>query len=110
MISMFPSPSGERAGRYDASNRSQIRRIEMPETGRATANHCAQSSGGSIACKAIRFCGDEMGELCPPIFAARAIASCSPKVKSPLDICGVGALTIRHGPKADFGGRVRRMG
>lgn len=49
--------------------------IETAETGNATANHEAQSISGSIAASAIRFCGDEMGELCPPMLAAKAIAS-----------------------------------
>jgi len=66
--------------------------IEMAETGKATTNHLAQSSGGSIAWRAMRFCGEDMGELWPPILAARAMAR------------------IRQGPKDDFGGSVRRMG
>lgn len=76
LISMSPSPSGERAGLYEMRSKNQIKTIETAETGRATANHDAQSSAGSIFWSAIRFCGDEMGELCPPIFAANAIASC----------------------------------
>jgi hypothetical protein len=51
--------------------------IEMAETGKATTNHLAQSSGGSIAWRAMRFCGEDMGELWPPILAARAMASCN---------------------------------
>ena len=42
----------------------------------ATANHEAQSIWGSMACMAMRFCGEEMGEDWPPMFAARAMASC----------------------------------
>jgi len=76
LISIYPSPSGERAGRYDARRSNHMRIIEIPETGRATANHCAQPKGWSMASIAIRFCGDEIGELCPPILAANAIASC----------------------------------
>lgn len=49
--------------------------METNETGRATANHCNQLIGGFICPKAITFCGEEIGELCPPMFAANAIAS-----------------------------------
>jgi hypothetical protein len=69
-----------------------MRTIEIAETGSETANQLAQSSDGSIAWSAIRFCGEEIGELWPPIFAARAIAK------------------IRHGAKFDFAGRVLRIG
>lgn len=72
-ISMSPSPSGERAGWYETNSSSQMSTTEMPETGSATANQLAQSSCGSISCSAMRFCGEEMGELCPPILAARAM-------------------------------------
>ena len=75
LISISPSPSGDRAGWYDARRSSQMRKIEIPDTGRATINHCIQLTWGSMACSAIKFCGDEIGELCPPILAASAIAS-----------------------------------
>lgn len=52
-----------------------MRTIEIADTGRETANHPSQSTGGSISASAIKFCGEEIGELWPPIFAARAIAS-----------------------------------
>lgn len=45
-----------------------------------------------MCCRVIRFCGDDIGELCPPMFAASAMAR------------------IKHGPKDDLGGRVRRIG
>lgn len=48
----------------------------MPETGSAIMNQRPQSSGGSIACSAIRFWGDEIGDDWPPMLAASAIASC----------------------------------
>jgi len=64
----------------------------MKETGSATANHCPQDTGGSMYFMVMRFCGEEMGELWPPMLAANAIAR------------------IRHGAKEDLGGRVRRMG
>lgn len=47
--------------------------MEMADTGIDTANQLAQSSGGSIAARAMRFCGDEIGDDCPPIFAASAM-------------------------------------
>ena len=114
LISIFPSPSGERAGRYDTSSSSHIRIIEIPATGRATPNHCAQLTAGSMAPIAIRFCGDEMGEHCPPILAASAIASCH-RNRNWMSFRGKNELihskpTIRHGAKADFGGSVRNIG
>lgn len=75
-ISISPSPSGERAGRYITSNSSQMSTMEIMDTGSATANQLAQSSLGSIAARAIRFCGDDIGELWPPMLAAKAMASC----------------------------------
>ena len=113
LISISPSPSGERAGRYDARRSSQIRKIEIPDTGRATKNHCAQLTWGSMAASAIRFCGDEIGELCPPILAASAIASCyRSKKRMTWKVRNLtrGELTIKQGPKVDFGGNVRKMG
>ena len=83
LISRSHSPSGERAGLYDTRRKSQMTRIEMAETGSATANQLPQSRGGSIACSAMRFCGEDMGELCPPIFAASAIASCTTSRSAP---------------------------
>lgn len=75
-ISMSPSPSGDRAGWYETRRSHQIKTIETAETGRATANHDAQLTLGSdISASAIRFCGDDMGELCPPMLAAKAMAS-----------------------------------
>ena len=47
--------------------------MDMADTGRATANQLAQSNGGSMACSAIRFCGEEIGELWPPMLAANAM-------------------------------------
>ena len=75
LISRSPSPSGIRPGWYDQRRSNQMSTIEMAETGSATMNHVDQSMGGSIAPIAMRFWGDEMGELWPPMFAARAIAS-----------------------------------
>lgn len=58
------------------SSKSQMRMMETAETGNDTTNHWPQSKGSSISSRAIRFWGDEIGELWPPIFAAKAIASC----------------------------------
>jgi hypothetical protein len=75
LISMSRPPSGARAGRYETRSRPQMSSIEMKETGSATMNHCPQDMGGSISLRAMRFCGDDIGELCPPMFAASAMAS-----------------------------------
>ena len=69
-------PSGAEPGLYDTRSKSQIKMIVTADTGIATANHSSQSTGGSMYESVIRFCGDEIGELCPPILAARAMASC----------------------------------
>ena len=50
-----------------------------------------------------------MGELCPPILAARAIASCYSDLKRKEQLIR-DELTIRQGPKVDFGGNVRKIG
>ena len=71
--SSFSAP-GTRDGRYDARRSNQMRTIEMDDTGIETANHLDQSSLGSISASAIRFCGEEMGDAWPPMFAARAMA------------------------------------
>lgn len=88
-------------------------RTDMAETGSATANHRAQSSGGSMACSAIRFWGEDIGELCPPTFAARAMPNYTPPggslISSTTATAG-GGLTIRQGANADLGGSVRRIG
>ena len=49
-------------------------RTEVEETGMEIANHCSQDRGGLIEPSAIKFCGDEMGEACPPMLDARAMA------------------------------------
>jgi hypothetical protein len=92
--------------------------VDIPETGRATKNQRPQSSGGSIACKAIKFWGDEIGDDCPPMLAASAIASWYAwEIRNGNQtICGKGArgkgraLTTRQGPKDALGGRVRKIG
>ena len=52
-----------------------MRTMEMAETGRETANQEPQSSWGSMALSAMRFCGLAMGEAAPPIFELSAIPS-----------------------------------
>ena len=47
---------------------------ETVATGREMANHCSHDKGGSMAARPMRFWGDEMGEACPPMLDARAIA------------------------------------
>jgi hypothetical protein len=83
--------------------------METADTGSATMNQDAQSSGGTMACSAMIFWGEEIGELCPPIFAASAIASYAHRVSAVLSMSII-LLTMRHGPNDDFGGRVRRIG
>lgn len=48
--------------------------IDTVATGSDIANHCSQESGTSMLPSAIRFCGEDIGEAWPPIFAAKAIA------------------------------------
>ena len=55
------------------SRRTQIRRIEMIQTGRAMKNQIPQLGWGRIFCKAIIFCGEAMGEAAPPMLEARAM-------------------------------------
>ena len=55
-------------------------------------NHWTQPSGLSMYCSAIRFCGDAIGDVCPPIFDASAM---------PITIL------VAYG---DLGGRLRKIG
>jgi hypothetical protein len=48
--------------------------MDTEATGSEMANHCAQERGVSIIPRAIRFCGEEIGEAWPPMLDARAIA------------------------------------
>ena len=52
---------------------TQIRRMEIMQTGRATKNQTPQLGWGRIFWRAIMFCGEAMGEAAPPILEARAI-------------------------------------
>lgn len=56
----------------------------------------------------IKFCGDEIGELCPPMFAARAMASYMRVFR--VDSNPKKQLTIRQGAKDEPWGSVRRIG
>lgn len=51
--------------------------MDITDTGIETANHLPQSRGGSISPMAIKFWGEEIGDVWPPILAASAIASYS---------------------------------
>ena len=53
--------------------RTQIRRMEMTQTGMATKNHMPQLGCGRIFCRAIMFCGEAIGEAAPPMLEANAI-------------------------------------
>ena len=61
------------AGLNERRRRTQMRRIEMMHTGRATKNHTSQLGSGFMFCSAMIFCGDAIGEAIPPMFEARAI-------------------------------------
>ena len=74
LISRSPSPVGRCVGRYDMRSSAQMRTMDTAETGSATANQRPQSICGFISWRAIKFWGEEIGDDCPPIFAARAIA------------------------------------
>ena len=113
LISISPSPSGQRSGWYESSRRPQMRMMEMKETGRATPNHDPHPIGDSISPIAIRFWGEEIGELWPPILAARAMASWLSDMWSASTTNMQSKqykLTMRHGAKADLGGSVRKIG
>lgn len=77
---------------YDQRSRSQIKTTVRAETGIATANHDSHDRGGSMYSKAIRFCGEEMGDDWPPMLDARAM----PRMRGLLN--------------DDLGGKVRRIG
>ena len=55
------------------SKRTQIRRIEMMQTGRAMKNQTPQLGWGRMFWRAIIFCGEAMGEAAPPMLEARAM-------------------------------------
>jgi hypothetical protein len=71
---------------------TQISRIEMMHTGSATKNHTPHDGSGCMFCKAIRFCGDAMGDAAPPMLDESAMPMSS-------------ALVI-----SESAGRLRRMG
>ena len=49
-------------------------RTDRDDTGMEMANHWSQDKGGDMSPRAMRFWGDEMGDACPPMLAARAMA------------------------------------
>lgn len=69
-----------------------MKKMEVEATGMDTANQPSQEMGGFMYSRAMRFCGDEMGDAIPPMLDARAIPRMS-------------ALE-----KDDLEGSVRRMG
>ena len=48
-------------------------RMLMMQTGRATKNQIPQPGGGDMFCRAMRFCGEAMGEAAPPMLEAWAM-------------------------------------
>lgn len=56
-----------------ARRRSQMRRMEMMQTGRATKNHAPQPGSGRMFCRAMMFWGEAIGEAAPPMLEARAM-------------------------------------
>lgn len=69
--------------------------------GREMANHDNQDRGGFIDPSAIRFCGEEIGEACPPMLEASAIAIY--EVSRFSSSSGQDGRTMRHLEKTDFG-------
>lgn len=67
-------------------------KIEMRQTGSAMKNHTPHDGSGAIFWRAIRFCGEAMGDAAPPMLDARAIPRSS-------------ALVMSESP-----GRLRRIG
>ena len=53
--------------------RSQMRKMEMMQTGSATKNQTSQLGSGDMFSSAIMFWGEAMGEAAPPILEASAI-------------------------------------
>lgn len=49
-------------------------KTDREDTGMEMANHWSHDRGGVISPKAMRFCGDEMGDAWPPMLAASAMA------------------------------------
>ena len=72
--------------------RSQIRTMEMMQTGSATKNHTPQEGSGCMFWRAMRFWGEAIGEAAPPMLEERAMPRRS-------------ALVI-----FESAGRLRRMG
>ena len=74
------------------SSRSQISKMEMMQTGRATKNQVPQPGWGRMFWRAMMFCGEAMGEAAPPMLEARAMPR------------------IRALEKGESEGRLRRSG
>ena len=71
---------------------TQIRRMEIMQTGSAMKNQTPQLGWGRMFWRAIMFCGEAMGEAAPPMLEARAMPR------------------IRALEKSESEGRLRRRG
>lgn len=71
-----------RPGRKVTSSRTQMRRMEMMQTGSAMKNHVPQLMFGSMFCRAMMFWGEAIGDAAPPTLAANAIPNTSALAKS----------------------------
>lgn len=81
-----------RPGLKVTRSRTQMRRIDIMQTGRAMKNHSPHEGSGNMFSSAIRFCGDAIGDAAPPMLEDRAMPSKRAFVMS------------------DSAGRLRRMG
>lgn len=54
-------------------SKSQIRRIETIQTGKATKNQMPQPGCGRMFCRAMMFWGEAMGDAAPPMLEASAM-------------------------------------
>lgn len=62
-----------RPGWNVTSKRTQMSRIEIIQTGSAIKNQIPQPGAGDMFCKAMRFCGEAIGDAAPPMLEAKAM-------------------------------------
>lgn len=55
------------------TSRSQIRRMEMMQMGSATKNQAPQPGCGFMFWRAMRFCGEAIGDAAPPMLELSAM-------------------------------------
>ena len=67
-------------------------KTEIEQRGMETSSHWGQVGGGFIFCRAMIFCGEEIGDAIPPMLEAKAIPR------------------MRHRAYCELCGKVRRMG